>query len=137
VKTINDAQAALAFTWHEALGEDIRALGGRKAVAPKLWPGEDEETANNRLKAAMAPGHSQELKPSEVLRIKEWARDVGSYALVNFEAQLLSFRVEWIEPENEAEMIRREVRDLMLAANQKLDRLEQTEKRVAMRGGRR
>ena len=130
-------QANMHFSWHEALTDDVKALGGRKVLAPRLWPGEDEETANDRLKAALSPGHKQELKPSEVLKIKEWARDVGSYALVNFEAQLLSFRYEWIDPENEGEQLRREVRDQMLDISRKLDRIEQADKRAAMRGGRR
>lgn len=97
-------------SWEEALQHDITALGGRKAVAPRLWPGEDEETANDRLKACMARGHKQALKPSEVLTIKAWAKHEGnSSALVDYEAQQLGQRVEWIDPEDEAAILMREV----------------------------
>jgi hypothetical protein len=106
-------QKDLLFTWHEALAEDIKALGGRKKVAPRLWPGIDEETAIERIKACLAPGHNQQLKPMEVLAIKQWAREVGSSALVEFEAQYLSYRVEWVSPANELEQIERENNELL------------------------
>lgn len=125
------SQVALNFSWEEAIAEDIKALGGRKKLAPRLWPAEDEETAQERLKAALAPGHKQALKPSEILKIKQWARDAGSYALVNFEAQELGYRVEWVHPQDEADELRRDVRDLLQHVNQKLDRIERAEQRVA------
>lgn len=124
------------FTWDEALAEDIKALGGRKKLAPRLWPADDEETANDRLKAALAPGHKLELKPAEILKIKEWARDVGSYGLMTFEAQLLSFKYEWINPQDEAEELRREVRNLLSEANQRLERIERAQKRSSLKEGR-
>lgn len=126
------SQAALNFSWEEAIAEDIKALGGRKKLAPRLWPAEDEETAQERLKAALAPGHKQALKPSEVLKIKQWARDVGSCALVNFEAQELGYRVEWVDPKDEADELRRDVRDLLQNVSQKLDRIERAEQRVTV-----
>ena len=125
------AQEDMIFSWDEALAADIKALGGRKKVAPRLWPGEDEETANERLKAALSPGHRQQLKPTEVLKIKKWAREVGSDALVRFEDQELGRRGEWLDPENEAEQIRRELRDEFRALNQKMDRLARAEERAA------
>lgn len=97
-------------SWEEALQHDISTLGGRKVVAPRLWPSEDEETANDRLKACMARGHKQALKPSEVLKIKAWAKqEANSTALVDFEAQQLGQRIEWIDPEDEAAILMREV----------------------------
>jgi hypothetical protein len=101
------------FSWHEALAADVTALGGRKKLAPQLWPSEDEETAQNRLKAALSPGHAQELKPPEVLKIKKLAHAVGSDALVQFEAQDIGYRVEWIDPVDEQEQLDREIRDLL------------------------
>lgn len=127
------SQPSLNFCWEEALAEDIKALGGRKKVAARLWPGDDEETANDRLKAALSPGHRQALKPSEVLKIKMWARDAGSYALVNFEANELGYRIEWINPVDEADQIRRELRDEFRSLNQKMDRLERVEQRATLK----
>ena len=127
------SQPSLNFCWEEALAEDIKALGGRKKVAARLWPGDDEETANDRLKAALSPGHRQALKPSEVLKIKLWARDASSYAVVNFEAQELGYRVEWIAPQDEADELRRDVRELLQNVNQKLDRIERAEQRVSLK----
>jgi hypothetical protein len=123
-------QKDLLFTWHEALAEDIKALGGRKKIAVRLWPGIDEETAIERLKASLAPGHNQQLKPMEVVAIKQWAREVGSSALVEFEAQYLSYRVEWISPANEIEQIERENNELL---KELLRRQERAEKLRSLR----
>lgn len=119
------------FTWEEALAADVMALGGRKKLAPRLWPSENEETAQERLKCALSPGHKQALKPSEILKLKELARDAGSYALVTFEAQQLGYRVEWVAPQDEAEQLRREVRDVLQDVSRKLDRIERAEQRAA------
>lgn len=126
-----NGQNSLHFTWDEALAADVHALGGRKKLAPRLWPSEDEDTRQDRLKACLSPTHKMELKPSEVLRIKEWARDAGSYALVNYEAQYLGHRVEWLDPQDESDELRRDVRDLLNTVNQKLERIERADQRAA------
>jgi hypothetical protein len=133
-------QKSLQFTWDEALAEDVRALGGRKKLAPKLWPSEDEETAQDRLKAALSPGHKQQLKPSEVMRIKQLAREEGSTALVEFEAQELGYRIEWIDPVDEQAELQRDLKDLLTAVVKKQEMLERAVNRVPLKsveGGRR
>lgn len=118
-------QAAIHFTWHEAAQEDITALGGRKKVAARLWPGEDEETANNRLKAALSPEHKQELKPTEVLRIKEWAKhEADSHAILDYEDRILGCRHEWIETENELVGLLRERKTSREADRARDERIE-------------
>lgn len=125
---VNMQQQALFFdSWEEALLADIQALGGRKKLAPRLWPGDTEETANDRLKACLAPGHKQALKPSEVMTIKRMAREVGSTSTVSYEAQQLGYQVHWLDPEDEADAIRRELRDSFKVMTKHMARLEQLE----------
>lgn len=122
-----DRQVAIHFTWHEALQEDVTALGGRKKVAARLWPGEDEETASSRLRAAMAPDHKQELKPTEVLRIKEWAHhEADSHALMRYEDGVLGCRHEWIDAQEELCKLLRErnaAKDIDRARDERIEML--------------
>lgn len=107
-------------TWEDARDADINALGGRKKLAARLWPADDEETRQSRIKACCAPGHKQEFKPSEVIAIKRWARESASTAMIDFEAHELHFRVEWVEPEDEKARLQRE----FIEAVDRLDRIK-------------
>ncbi|MDP9090173.1 MAG: hypothetical protein M3O26_15685 [Pseudomonadota bacterium] len=91
---------------YEALAADVAALGGIKKCAPILWPTNSD--AASRLRSCLSLEHPQKLDPEEVMSIKRLARDVGSFATVNYEAQALAFKVEWIKPEDEKAQLYRE-----------------------------
>jgi hypothetical protein len=67
--------------------------------------------------------------PEVVLRIKQLAREAGSTATVDYEAQQLGFQVTWVDPKDQAEQLRREVRDLLTDVSRKLDLVERAEQR--------
>lgn len=117
-------------TIFDALGADILAAGGYKAVAGKLWPAENPTSAANKLRNAVNPEQAQKLCPQEVLQIKRLAREVGSFATINYEAQQLGYSVTWIDPDDELERLERENNELLKELLRRQERLEQLRTRA-------
>lgn len=111
-------------TVFDALGADISASGGFKVVAGKLWPTESPTTAAAKLRNAINPEQPHKLSPDEVLAIKRLAKEHGSFATVNFEAQELGYTPTWIDPEDELERIERENNELLKALTKRLERAD-------------
>jgi hypothetical protein len=100
-------QAALFHdSIYDALGADVAAIGGIKKTAALLWPTNSD--AAGRLRACLSTEHPQKLDAEEILSIKRLAKDIGSFATVTYEAQILAFKVEWIKPEDENARLQRE-----------------------------
>jgi hypothetical protein len=114
----------------DAISTDIMAMGGFKVVAAKLWPSKDLTAAANTLRNAVNPEQAQKLCPDELMQIKRLAREVNSTATIDYEAQQLGFQVTWIDPKDQAEALRREVRDMLEIVSRKLDRIERAEERA-------
>lgn len=97
--------------WHEtywdALDADIKVAGGYKVVGHVLWGELDPEEAGKKLRNAVNQDQKQKIDGLQILRIKELARVKGSSATVEFEGQRLSFKPEWIEPEDQAAKLKR------------------------------
>lgn len=117
-------------TVYDALGADIAAAGGFKTVAGKLWPTDSGSAATAKLRNALNPEQPHKLCPDEVLAIKKLAYEVGSTATVDYEAAQLGFQATWIDPKDEADELRRDVRELLATVNRKLDRIERADERV-------
>jgi hypothetical protein len=99
-------QQALFFeTIFDAIGADIAACGGFKAVAGKLWPTESVTTASAKLRNCVNPDQPHKLCPQEVLRIKQLAKEVGSFATISFESTELGFKFNFVEAQQEARAI--------------------------------
>lgn len=111
-------------TVFDALGADISASGGFKVVAGKLWPTESPTTAAAKLRNAINPEQPHKLSPDEVLAIKRLAKEHGSFATVNFEAQELGYTPTWIDPEDELERIERENNELLKQLLRRQERAE-------------
>lgn len=127
-------QSSLFYeTIYDALGADIAAAGGYKAVAGKLWPAESPATATQKLRNCLNADQPHKLCPDEVLQIKRLAYEHGSTATVDYEAQQLGYQCQWIDPVDEADALRREVRDLLASVTKKLDRIEKADERAGLR----
>jgi len=120
-------------TIFDALGADIAAAGGFKAVAGKLWPAENPTTAATKLRNAINPDQAQKLCPEEVMQIKRLAQLAGSTATIQYEAQQLGYAVTWIEPEDELERIERENNELLKALTKRMERAEQLRSQTKLR----
>jgi hypothetical protein len=132
-------QAALFHdTIFDALGADIAAAGGFKVVAGKLWPAENPTSAATKLRNAVNPDQQQKLCPEEVMQIKRLAREAGSTATVQYEAQQLGYAVTWVEPEDELQRIERENNELLKALTKRMERADVLRSQLrAVEGGRR
>ena len=124
-------QQALFFeTVFDAIGADIAAAGGFKTVASKLWPAEPLSTASARLRNSINPDQPQKLCPLEVLAIKRLAKEAGSTATVDYEAQQLGFQVTWLDPRDQAEELRRELSQQLAEVSRKLDLISRADERA-------
>lgn len=123
-------QALFHETVFDALGADISASGGFKVVAGKLWPTESPTTAAAKLRNAINPEQPHKLSPDEVLAIKRLAKEHGSFATVNFEAQELGYTPTWIDPEDELERIERENNELLKQLLRRQERAESLRAKV-------
>lgn len=112
----------------DAIGADIAASGGFKVVAGKLWPA--ESNATQKLRNCLNADQPHKLAPDELLQIKRIAYEHGSTATVDFEAQQLGYQCTWIDPEDEAAKLDREIRDLLDCVNRKLDRKAKADERL-------
>jgi hypothetical protein len=125
------AQVALFHeTPEEATAADIAALGGPKKVGAWLFPHLNTEQAAAQVRACLNTDRLEKFNQQQVILIKAKAREAGSDALLRYEAQCLGLRFEWTDPMDEVEELRRDVRDLLKAVNQRLERIERTESRV-------
>jgi hypothetical protein len=116
-------QAALFHdSIYDAVGADVAAIGGIKKTAALLWP--TNADAAGRLRACLSTEHAQKLDPEEILSIKRFAKEVGSFAAVMYEAQILAFKVEWIKPEDEKAELQRQVIEMAKRLEQIAQRLQ-------------
>lgn len=97
----------------DAIKDDITALGGPKKAAEVFFPDKTVEQGAALLRAWWNPERSERPSPSQYILLKARARDVNSFACVQYEEQTLSCKVTWINPVDEQEQLDREIRDLL------------------------
>ncbi len=120
-------------TIYDAIGADISAAGGFKVVAGKLWPTEGSATASAKLRNSINPDQPHKLCPDEVLAIKRLAKEAGSTATVDYEAQALGYQVAWVDPKDEGDQLRREYIEATKCLQRLAERITRADERV-MRG---
>lgn len=102
--------------WHEtfwdALDADIKACEGYKTVGAKLRPELSPDDAGKWLRNCVDPNQRQNIDGTQILLIKQMARAKGATNTVDFEAQKLNFRAEWISPEDELTRLMRRQNEL-------------------------
>jgi hypothetical protein len=124
-------QGTLFFeTVYDAIGADISAAGGFKVVAGKLWPTEGSATASAKLRNSINPDQPHKLCPDEVLAIKRLAKEAGSTATVDYEAQQLGYQVGWVDPKDEGDQLRREYIEAAKAMQRLAERITRADERV-------
>jgi hypothetical protein len=120
-------------TPEEATAADIAALGGPKKVGGWLFPHLNPDQAAGQVRACLNTDRLEKFNQQQVLLIKEKAREVGSESLLRYEAQRLGYRIEWLDPKDETEELRRDVRELLKVVNQRLERIERVESRAPLK----
>lgn len=119
---------------HDAIGTVVTALGGKKKVGPLLWPHLKAETAYTRLAHCLSEEFPEKLAPEEILFLARKGRDVGCHAIVAYLSMECGYSPPVpIDPFDEAEALRREIRDSLAALNRKMERLERAEGKASVR----
>jgi hypothetical protein len=119
---------------HDAIGADIVALGGKKKVATLLWPHLKPETAYTRIAHCLSEEFPEKLAPEEMLFIARKACETGSRAILAYLNQECGCAPPIpVDPLDEAEALRRDIRDSLASLNRKVERLERAEARTTLR----
>lgn len=71
-------------SWEEALKDDIKALGGTKAVGKLLWPDLDVDLARNRLNDRLNTERRERLSDSQERMIMRGAREARGFSAAMF-----------------------------------------------------
>lgn len=118
-------------TIYEALIEAVKACGGTKVVAPRLW-GESRNNDDLILKAkklatCLNPERNEKLSLDEVVQIMRMARERGHHGVMTFLSAELGYAPpQPIEPRDELADLLRQVlayRELEAKRNERLDQL--------------
>jgi hypothetical protein len=114
----------------DAISADVAALGGYGKVAGWLFPHLQPDQGKAHMRACLNPERAEKLAPPQVLLVMRRAAEIGSDASKRYYEQYLGCRIEFIDPKDEADELRREVRDLLKGVNQRMERIERADSRV-------
>lgn len=96
--------------WHdspeEALDTTVKAAGGYKRVAERLWPADKPETAYNKLKHILDPTRSEKFSLGELLLVVELGRDSGDHSFAQYFGHRCKYKVEPIADEENKKRVR-------------------------------
>lgn len=68
----------------DAIDHAVRACGGRKHIACKLWPEKPPRDAHNLLDACLNPERREKLDANQILYVMRAAREAGCHALAHY-----------------------------------------------------
>lgn len=120
---------------HDAVGAVVAALGGKKKVALLLWPHLKPETAYTRLAHCLSGEFPEKLAPEEVLFLVRAGRAQGEHAIMSYLSTEGGYAPpEPVDPVNEADSLRREIRDSLALLNKKVERLGRMETQLRSAG---
>lgn len=120
-------------TTTQALIECVKAAGGSKQVAHKVFPEKTVDQAQRHLLNCLNDDRQERLNQDQVMLIAKLARDVGCHAYAQHMAEALGYAEPVpIEPRDEADELRRQLLEMGKALQSGLARLEGLE-RSAMR----
>jgi hypothetical protein len=71
-------------SWEEALKDDIKALGGTKAVGKMLWPDLDIDLARNRLNDRLNTDRRERLSDTQERMIMRRSREARGFSAAMF-----------------------------------------------------
>ena len=110
---------------NEAFAEVIRACGGAKVVACRLWPEKTPDAAHRLLLACLNEGRPERLSPEHVLLLLKMGRASGCHAGMNFIARDVGYDdPKPLEPEDERARLQREFIEAQKAMQMLAGRME-------------
>lgn len=107
---------------NDALRDAVRACGGAKVVAAKLWPEKTPDAASRLLADCLNEHRAERLSPDQLMLVARMARDRGCHVVMQYLCSELSYAAPIpVEPETELASLLREY----LAGKKRESQLEQ------------
>lgn len=120
-----DQEALFYETINDALDAVVKACGGAKSVACRMWPDKTPDAAHRLLLACLNEGRDEKLGPSQVLFILKLGRERGFHGAINFLAREAGYAdPQPLEPEDERARLQREFIEAQKALQSLADRME-------------
>lgn len=94
---------------NDALRDAVRACGGGKVVAYKLWPEKSPEAAARLLSDCLNEHRAERLTPDQLMLVARMARERGCHVVMQYLCAELSYAAPVpVEPETELAGLLRE-----------------------------
>ncbi len=117
---------------NDALRAAVKACGGTKAVAVKLWPEKTCAGAQSYLNDCLNPDRDAKLSPEQTILLLKWAREQGFHGAINYICDDVGYqRPQPIEPEDELAKLLREYLTLENRRSSLQPKIEEARLRVA------
>lgn len=115
----------------DAIREVVRACGGTKVVASRLWPEKAPEAAARILLDCLNESRAEKLSPDQVLMLARMGRERGCHAVMAFYAAECGYSAPVpIEPEDERAQLQREYVEAVKALSALTHRLDRVDASV-------
>jgi hypothetical protein len=121
-------QEALFYeTFNDALDAVVKACGGAKAVACKLWPEKTPDAAHRLLLACLNEGRVEKLSPEQVIFLLRMGRERGCHAAINYLSRESGYSdPQPVDPDNEKARLQREFIEAQKYMQQLASRMEKS-----------
>lgn len=115
----------------DAIGDDIKALGGPKAAAGIFFPAKTPDQGAATLRAWANPGRQEEPDFGQLMMLIEEARKrVGFSEVARYMECRLNARIEFLSPEDERAKLQREYIAAVNRLQSLASRLDQNDARM-------
>ena len=120
------SQEALFYeTFNDALDAVVKACGGAKSVACKMWPEKTPDAAHRLLLACLNEGRVEKLSPEHVLMLLRMGRERNCHAAINYLARESGYSDPTpIEHEDEKARLQREFIEAQRSMSMLANRME-------------
>jgi hypothetical protein len=99
--------------------ECVKALGGSKVVASKLWPEKSIDVAQRLLLASLNEDRPEKLTPDQAYLIEKLARDIGCHVAIEFRCKDMSYTIPSpIKPVDAKEILQQKFIDAVNQVNE-------------------
>lgn len=110
---------------NHALIDAVKALGGSKVVAARLWPEKDPLAAQRHLLACLNEDKPERLSPDHLMLLLRMARDIGHHGAFAHMSHMLSYaEPQPINPRDELTELLREYREFRRGDSAMAERIE-------------
>lgn len=116
---------------NDALRSAVKACGGTKAVAVRLWPEKTVGDAQSYLNDCLNSARAAKLGQEQVMLLLKWAKRAGYHDAIKYICAECEYTApEPIDPEDEKARLQREVLEAVNDLRTLLPKLEQAQAKL-------